>query len=251
MLVQAVLCSGCKRTGSVEVTEVIHGVRVLRIEYPAGDPDAPLVVALHGRSGDPQGFGGAWRRLGLELAVPEGFIHLPRGYGWFDWPGGLSEEQLAERVNAAADRLWPAISQIASGRKVIVIGSSQGAFLAYALAARHPEAVAHVFPISGSAPSQILLPGRIPAPVHAVHGTEDRVIPIEMDRVTIDAFRAQGGVAELEELPGAGHEFTKDIRELVIQRLRSILVATKPSDAGPGGRAGPPAATGGSVRSPH
>jgi len=144
----------------------------------------------------------------------------------------LSEEELAERVNDAADRLWPAIAQIASGRKVIVIGSSQGAMLAYALAARHPKRVAHAFPISGSAPRQIFLPGRVPAPVHAVHGTEDRVIPIELDRSTVRAFKEHGGVAELDELPGVGHAFTKDIRHHVLVRLQSILVGGRLPDAG-------------------
>jgi phospholipase/carboxylesterase len=228
MLVGVLLCCGCKGAGT---TEVIHGVRMLRILPRAVDPTAPLVVALHGWSGDAEGYGRAWREIGLELAAPEGFIPLARGFSWFDWPGGLSEEQLAERVNGAADRLWPAIAKIASGRKVIVIGSSQGAMLAYALAARHPEEVAHAFPISGSAPSQIFLPGRVPAPVHAVHGTEDRVIPIELDRSTIRAFKEHGGVAELEELPGVGHAFTKDIRHHALEHLQSILVAGR-LDAG-------------------
>ena len=229
MLVGVLLCGGCKRAGT---TEMIHGVRMLRVLPRAVDPKAPVVVALHGWSGDAEGYGGAWRRIGLELAAPEGFIPLARGFSWFDWPGGLSEEQLTERVNDAADRLWPAIAQIASGRKVIVIGSSQGAMLAYALAARHPEGVAHAFPISGSAQRQIFLPGRVPAPVHAVHGTEDRVIPIELDRSTVRLFKEHGGVAELDELPGVGHAFTKDIRHHVLVRLQSILVGGRLPDAG-------------------
>ena len=229
-LAEIFLFSGCKRT----TVDVVHGVRVVRILPRAIDPGAPLVVALHGHSGEPQSFASAWRSLDLEIAGPEGFIPLSRGFSWFDWPGGLSEEQIAERAIAAADRLWPAIVQLASGRKVIVIGSSQGGILAFALAARYPEAVAHAFPIAGWAPRQILLPGRIPAPILAFHGTEDHVIPIDLDRSTIAAFRERGGLAALEEFPGDGHEFTRRVRNHVLGRVRSILAAARASrDAGP------------------
>ena len=228
-LVVIFLFSGCKRA----TVDVVHGVRVVRILPRATDPDAPLVVALHGRSGDPQSFALAWRSIDLEVASPEGFIPLSRGYGWFDWPEGLSEEQIAERAIAAADRLWPAIVQLASGRKVIVIGSSQGGILAFALAARYPEAVAYAFPIAGWAPRQILLPGRIPAPILAFHGTEDHVIPIDLDRSTIAAFRERGGVATLEEFPGDGHEFTRKVRNHVVRRVRSIIAAAQAREAGP------------------
>jgi predicted esterase len=228
-LVEIFLLSGCKR-GTVEV---VHGVRVVRILPRALDPGAPLVVALHGRSGDAQSFAFAWRSIDLEVAGPEGFIPLARGFSWFDWPGGLSEEQIAERAIAAADRLWPAIVELASGRKVIVIGASQGGILAFALAARYPEAVAYAFPIAAWAPGQMLLPGRIPAPILAFHGTEDRVIPIDRDRASIAAFREHGGLADLEEFPGDGHEFTRKVRNHVLGRVQSILAAAPARDAGP------------------
>jgi len=228
-LVEIFFFCGCKRA----TVDVVHGVRVVRILPRATDPGAPLVVALHGHSGEPQSFASAWRSIDLEVAGPEGFIPLSRGYSWFDWPGGLSEEQIAERAIAAADRLWPAIVQLASGRKAILIGSSQGGILAFALAARHPEAVAYAFPIAGWAPGQILLPGRIPAPILAFHGTEDRVIPIDLDRSSIAAFREHGGLADLEEFPGDGHEFTRKVRNHVLGRVRSILAAARARDAGP------------------
>jgi len=228
-LVEILLFSGCKQAA----VDVVHGVHVVRIPPRASDPGAPLVVALHGYSGEPQSFASAWRSLDLEVAGPEGFIPLSRGYSWFDWPGGLPEEQIAQRAIAAADRLWPAIVELASGRKVIVIGSSQGGILAFALAARYPEAVAYAFPIAGWAPRQILLPGRIPAPVLAFHGTEDRVIPIDLDRSSIAAFSAHRGLAALEEFPGDGHEFTRKVRNHVLGRVRTVVAAARAADAGP------------------
>jgi predicted esterase len=194
-----------------------HGVRIVRVP---GNPRAPLVVALHGRGGTPEHFLGPWRG-DFEVAGPQGFLPVGNGYGWFDWPAGLTQEELASRIIAAVDRLWPAIAEIAAGRKVIVLGFSQGAVLAFALAARHPEAVAWAFPIAGTAPPQVLLADRAPAPVYAVHGADDSVIDLSRARATVDAFKAHGGTIELRVFPGVDHAIPDPVRDDVLAHLRA------------------------------
>jgi phospholipase/carboxylesterase len=198
----------------------VRGVQVLRV-VPRGD--RPLVVALHGRGDTPDHFVSFWQDPGLELAVPRGFLSWGLGAAWFDWPPGLADEELSKRVAAAADRLWPAIAEIASGRKVVVLGFSQGAVLAFALAARHPEAVVRAIPIAGASPRQIFLPGRAPAPVYALHGTDDGMLPLFLGREAAAAFREHGGAVDLRELPGVGHELNDDIRSDVLAHVRSAF----------------------------
>jgi predicted esterase len=232
LLAQGIACNARRPRGTTPTIQAeVHGVHVVRVLPRSSDRETPLVVALHGRGGTAEHFASLWLDVDLDVAVPQGFSTYEWGYAWFDWPKGVSEEELAIRVIAAADRLWPAIAEIAHGRKVAVIGFSQGAVLAFVLAARHPEAVVYAFPIAGSTPSQIFLPGRAPAPVYAVHGADDRVIPIVFDRTAISAFKEHGGVVELREFPGAGHKVTDEIRADVLAHLRSVVAAARMHDA--------------------
>ena len=228
----------CKRPGTSAASPAeVHGVHVVRILPRGNDRETPLVVALHGRGGNPEQFASFWPNDEFEIVLPQGFSSHGWGYAWFDWPMGLSEEEFTNRVVAAAERLWPTIAELAAGRKVVVTGFSQGAVLAFALAARHPEAVIYALPIAGAAPSQMFLPGRPPAPVYAIHGTDDRVLPLFLGRSAISAFKAHGGVAELHELPGVGHKLTDEVRADVLAHLRTVTAAARNHDAGsPGPR---------------
>jgi phospholipase/carboxylesterase len=117
---------------------------------------------------------------------------------------------------------------LAHGRKVIVTGFSQGAMLAYALAARHPDEIAYAFPISGGAPHRLFPhnPART-APVYALHGTDDRVIPIYFARATVAAFRDSGGKAELREFAGTGHTITPAMHADLVAHIVSALDAMR------------------------
>src|SRR5262249_6452486 len=126
----------------------------------------------------------------------------------------------ADAVGAAEERLWPAIVERAHGRKLIVVGFSQGAVMAYALAARHAGAIALAIPIAGRAPYARLhgsLKGA--APVFALHGTDDDRISVAEGRATVAAFVADGAQAELMELPGVGHTITAEMRAEVLRRI--------------------------------
>jgi phospholipase/carboxylesterase len=148
----------------------------------------------------------------LEIALPQGPEPYRGGWQWFDWPEGMSDEAFAAVVGASEEKLWPALVEAAHGRKLIVAGHSQGAVLAYVIAARHPE-ILEVLPISGVCPRLLLPRAHEPtAPVYALHGDEDDVISIDAARSSIDAFRAAGGPAELQEFPGAGHTVTDEMR---------------------------------------
>lgn len=201
------------------------GVHFIQVYAQGADASAPLLVWLHGRGGTADRFEEYWRRFPakIEIALPQGFIPFGKGYSWFDWPpDDGTGENLAKAIVAAEDKVWAGIAAEAHGRKVFVGGFSQGAVLAYALAARHPEIV-YAFPIAGLLPAQVVPKDKPAAPIFAMHGTDDHVIEIDLGRAAVEAFRAAGGKAELEELPGVGHEIVPEMRQELARRVKDAL----------------------------
>src|SRR5262245_18427140 len=120
-------------------------------EFPHGATrEPPLDVGLHGYGGRPES--GAQLLddfpAAVEIAVPRGFYVQDDGWAWFDWPPNLSHDELAQRIADADAKLWPELAALAHGRRIVVVGFSQGAVMAYSLAVRHPAEVAAAFPIS-------------------------------------------------------------------------------------------------------
>jgi phospholipase/carboxylesterase len=106
---------------------------------------------------------------------------------------------------------------------VIVTGFSQGAFMTFVLAARHPDAIAYAFPMSGGVPPALFPRDHAKtAPVFALHGTADETVAVTFDRATVDAFKADGAVVELREFPGAGHEMSPAMRRELIARVQAV-----------------------------
>ena len=223
------------RPGKAALAEeqVASGVHFVTL-FPAGaDESSPLIVGIHGRGGGPRHFGRVWKDFPdkVEIAMPQGFQPFGEGWQWFDWPPELSDGELADRVAAAEAKLWPAIVEIAHGRKVIVTGFSQGAVLSYVLAARHPDAIAYAFPMSGGAPHKLLPHDHArAAPVYAMHGTADQTLSIDYGRAAVAAFQREGDAAELREYPGVGHTMTPEMRDDLWTHVRAIAQAQR-SDA--------------------
>lgn len=172
-----------------------------------------LVFYLHGNAGNLQGwFGGLepYRRAGLDL-----FMLDYRGFGKSSCCI-RSEAQLHDDVRAA----WRAVAPEYAGRTRVLLGDSLGTGLAAALAAEvQPELTVLVAPyrsITALArhhhpwvpPSLLRYPldteavlPRVKTPVLLLHGTHDRLIPIDHSR----RLHILAPQAQLVEVPGAGH----------------------------------------------
>src|SRR5262249_12731049 len=113
------------------------------------------------------------------IAVAQAPLPHGSGWQWFDWPPGTSQAELAAAMGAAEERVWPAIVSLAHGRKVILVGFSQGAMMSFLMAARHPDAVSLAIPIAGTLPKELwpTAPAKT-APIFALHGSDDDVIPL-------------------------------------------------------------------------
>jgi phospholipase/carboxylesterase len=206
--------------------QTLGGVHFVELFEREAHDASPLLVGLHGCGDTAEGFARAWRHFPAKLEIALALAPLPYegGRQWFDWPPGMTDDALADAVSAAEVRLWPAIVQLAHGRKVIVVGFSQGAMLAYVIAVRHPDAVAVAFPIAGRMPYKLLPRGKVrTAPVVAMHGTEDQTIGIEASREAIAAFQAAGATAELREYPGVDHTIAPAMRDELVTSVRAMI----------------------------
>lgn len=174
---------------------------VVRVRPPAGGGPSPLVVLLHGWTGDESAmwvFASNLPRKALVIA-PRGLYPTPLGgYGWVahytgGWPT-LDDLRPAERELAAllvADNF-----PTADLSRYHLIGFSQGAALAYAFALLNPQRVASLAGLSGFLPlgGEGLIQDHLleDKPVFIAHGSLDDLVPIARARQAVGAFERAG-----------------------------------------------------------
>jgi phospholipase/carboxylesterase len=208
--------------------ELHASVRFLVNFRGGADERDPLVIAIHGRGDAPDHFARLFEDVTakVELAFPQAPDRYGDGYSWFPGSRGTTEPELAANMDAAERRLWPAIAELARGRRVFVTGFSQGGMLSYVLAARHPREIAYAFPIAGGAPRALLPRDRAPvAPIYALHGASDGLIDVEMARATVATFKEEGAMVVLREFAGVGHTVTTEMRGELLDHLREAIDA--------------------------
>ena len=151
---------------------------------------------------------------------------LPYGDG-FSWSAtraieaeGPNGESLARDLEARADDIAAAVETLRRARPTegapVVAGFSQGGMLSFTLAVRHPKAFRAFMPIAGLLPMVLWPQGPAPegaAPILALHGTADTLVPIEPARGAIQHLAQKGYTAELREYEGIGHSITPAMLE--------------------------------------
>jgi len=174
---------------------------VMRIQRPEGVRPFPVLLMLHGWTGDENSMWIFSPRLlkNALMIAPRGLYKTKgSGYGWHPeiskpWPW-------VDDFTPAVDRLIDEISgkNFPDGdfSELHVIGFSQGAALAYALSIMYPERVTTLVGLSGFLPdgaSAWLNPDRLRGlPVFIAHGTEDDLVPIERARNSVGLLQNSG-----------------------------------------------------------
>jgi len=177
---------------------------------------AELIVALHGFGGDADGFAPVYRQVAAErgaiLIVPEAITPAGPGYSW----GDVDE---AERLVLRAIETVRAENSV-DPEKIVLTGFSQGGFLTYILALRHPELFAGAIPVAGG-----FDPRRVPEGAAAgelprffiLCGGEDR--SLQSNRDALKYLRARGAKVRLRVYPGVGHSYPADREHELRQAL--------------------------------
>ncbi len=177
----------------------------LRVHVPSGSGPHPVMLLLHGWSGNEDVmwvFAGRIPPRYLMIA-PRAPYETPRGgYGWQpflndSWPSMSDLLPAARSLLALLDRL-AAHPLLSAGdyRAFDVMGFSQGAAVAASLALAFPRRVRAFALLAGFLPEGIsgLLAARPLAgkPVFMAHGTEDRMVPVERAREGVSRLRLAG-----------------------------------------------------------
>lgn len=159
-------------------------------EEPPATPHRSLLL-LHGWTGDETVM---WI---FARGVPDNtWIFAPRapvrapggGYGWLPheetWPKLAEFQAVAGELMLAFNR-WADDMQ-APRAPVDIMGFSQGAAMAYALAAFYPQQVNRVMALAGYLPAEDTLPGGYNAlrgkQIFIAHGSKDKTIPVHFAR---------------------------------------------------------------------
>jgi phospholipase/carboxylesterase len=204
----------------------------------------PLLVLFHGRGSDEEQLVRAmpalsWRNyVGLALRGPEPVVKRDRlvGFGWgrqFEQPdrdrarrpGDLSEAEIFRRIlldeepepyDGFEEAVFTAILQTRQllhvhSERIYLMGSGEGAAVAYWLALTYPERFAGVVAINGWLPVGLRPLGRLKAcrdfPVLVVHGAWNNRTPLHEARRHVATLRAGGLRVAFQSYP-CSHRLT-------------------------------------------
>mgnify|MGYP000432116708 CR=1 FL=1 len=171
-----------------------------------------LVALLHGygaSGSDLRGLTMPWAGMDRQFVTtnaPNPCAGMGPGYEWFSldgWMPGTSFDPFVPRIGAAADALKVQLkAELAkkglSWKDLVIMGFSQGAIMAFAVALSEPEACAGIMAYSGAYLTPI--PPKCKPPVLLVHGGADMV-------VTSDAYYQAKMALEKAAVPLEDHFF--------------------------------------------
>ena len=176
------------------------------------DPDAPLVVLLHGRGSDEQQIATLADHLPQHLAYAA--VRAPiaegGGYAWFA-NRGIGRPVASSLADTLAwFRGW--LDAGHAGRDVLLVGFSGGAAIAGALVLDDPHRSAGAAILYGTLPFDAgvpVEPGRLAGvPVLVAQGDADHVIPRELLDRTWAYLRDEAGADTSAHRGAGGHGFT-------------------------------------------
>ncbi|SJZ95238.1 phospholipase/carboxylesterase [Enhydrobacter aerosaccus] len=198
------------------------GVGFLHVDGPAGTRGAfsfyvpeyydparawPLVVALHGGSGN----GGAFLWSWVREARSRGFIVLAptaRGSTWSLMEPGIDGPNIDDMVaRVAAD--W----NLDSGRQMLT-GMSDGGTFTYVLGLRGDCRFTHLAPVAAAFHPMLMASAdatRLQGlPIHIVHGARDWMFPPELAQSAQRTLEAAGAAVVYREIADLSHTYPRD-----------------------------------------
>jgi phospholipase/carboxylesterase len=175
---------------------------VLRVREPQGEGPHPMVLMMHGWTGDENVMWVFAQRLpeNALLVAPRAIYPASgeSGYGWekertLPWP---SVDDFSPATGALSDLLTPANFPSADLNNLRMVGFSQGAALMYTFGLLYPERVRALAGLAGFLPDGVypLVRERplIDKPVFIAHGTRDATVPVERARQSVELLQQAG-----------------------------------------------------------
>ena len=203
-------------TISTRIFEI--GDWVLRQRIPAGRGPFPVIVLLHGWTGDEYSMLAFASRLpeNALLLSPRGLYTTPlSGYGWHPyeakaWPW---VDDFRPAALSLLEIMTPNYFPLADFSQLRIVGFSQGAALAFSFALFYPQKVQALAGLSGFLPEgyAAMVVGRPfkDKPIFMAHGTKDELVPIEKARHAVRVLEQAGARVHYCE-HDVGHKLNRD-----------------------------------------
>jgi len=201
-------------SGDTDIQQI--GEIVVRKRNPEGPGQRRLLLLLHGWTGDENSMWIFSSRLPRNylLLAPRGLASTPLGgYGWQStsttgWPKASDFKPAIEAIIKLVDSIEFRELDLSN---FDLMGFSQGAALAYALALTHPEKIGSLAGLSGFLPggldSEISREPLKGKKVFVAHGRRDEIVPVSEARQVVQGLKdAKAEVVYCEE--DVGHKLS-------------------------------------------
>jgi phospholipase/carboxylesterase len=185
-------------------------------EYYSPDRPWPLVMALHGGSGNGRGFLWSWlrdaRSRGTILIAP-----TATGNTWALMGEDTDTPNLVRILDFVRAR-WNI-----DAKRMLLTGMSDGGTFCYVTGFEHGSPFTHLAPIAATfhpLMAEMADAERLrDLPVHIVHGRLDWMFPVQVARQTRDALSAAGADVTYRELDDLSHCYPREMNAVIIEWL--------------------------------
>lgn len=188
-------------------------------ETYTSERDWPLIVALHGGSGNGRDFLWTWVREAKSLGY---IVVAPKAVGntWSE----VEDAGLLEIIGWLRQRYHLAANSI------LLTGLSDGATFTLLYGLAHPEIYRALAPLCGvlhpasANPSNLALARNVP--IYLVHGAQDFLFPVELARLARDMLQAAGAALVYRELPELSHTYPRSENVRILRWFESLPAAS-------------------------
>jgi phospholipase/carboxylesterase len=185
-------------------------------EYYTPDRAWPLVMALHGGSGNGRGFLWSWlrdaRSFGAILAAP-----TATGPTWALMGDDNDTPNLGRILDSIRSR-WNV-----DPKRTLLTGMSDGGTFCYVTGFESTSPFTHLAPVAATfhpLMAEIADAQRLRGlPVHIVHGRLDWMFPVQVARQTKDALSAAGANVTYRELDDLSHCYPREMNAPILKWL--------------------------------
>jgi phospholipase/carboxylesterase len=210
---------------TTETTGIIHdanepksrgGFSLYVPEYYTADCAWPLVMALHGGSGNGRGFLWRWlrdaRSLGAILVTPTAL-----GATWALMGEDADTANLSRILDSVRSR-WNIDST-----KLLLTGMSDGGTFSYVTGLEPASPFTHLAPVAATfhpLMAQMADGDRLRGlPIHIVHGALDWMFPVQSARIARDTLTAAGADVTYREVDNLSHCYPREMNAPILKWL--------------------------------
>jgi phospholipase/carboxylesterase len=185
-------------------------------EYYTPDRAWPLVMALHGGSGNGRGFLWRWlrdaRSLGAVLVAPTAL-----GATWALMGEDADTANLARILDSVRSRFN------IDPKRLLLTGMSDGGTFSYVTGLEPASPFTHLAPVAATfhpLMAEVADAERLRGlPIHIVHGALDWMFPVQTARLTRDVLTAAGADVTYREIDNLSHCYPREMNAPILQWL--------------------------------